>query len=152
MHRFLLLFFATFFTIKTQAFPCFITLVKDSCWTDYNVTVNIEGKGASKSRVSVTVLKGASWSRQQFDCQPAEELFLSATFTPVFWQADLGQIYLARRDFLLPKAIVKGDTAWNIPICYPADFSGVPLPPKVGGDCRCLMDTVPPVPPQPNKL
>ncbi len=148
MHRVLLTLLGLGFTLQIQAFPCFITLVKDNCWTDYNVTLTLTDARAVKTIATITALQGKTWDRVAFECQPAEAISLKAAFTPVFWEADLGKVYPTRHDWLLPEAIAKGDTAWNIPLCFPADFAEVPLPPNVSGNCKCDMDKVPAIKPQ----
>lgn len=148
MRRVLMILLGIGVTMQSQAFPCFLTLVKDNCWTNYDVTVTVTNASAAKTVVTITAGKGKAWERQKFDCQPAEALSLQAVFTPVFWEADLGKVYPARHDWLLPEAVSKGDTAWNIPVCYPADFSEVPMPPNISGNCICNMKDIPAVKPQ----
>ena len=135
-------------TIPTHAFPCFITLIKDNCWTNYNVVVNVSDPSTEKELLAITVPKGKSWVRQGFTCQPKQALSLVASFTPVFWKDDAGKTYRDHRNWALPEEISRGDTAWNINVCYPADFSSVPLPPDAGSDCKCKLDDIPPIKPQ----
>lgn len=136
------------FSISVQAFPCFLTLVKDNCWTNYNVSVGATNATTGKLITTVTVLQGKSWTRQAFDCEPAEAISFVASFSPVFWENDVGKTYAALRDWRLPEAIATGDTAWNITLCYPGQFSEVPLPPDASGTCACKTDDIPPIPPQ----
>ena len=133
--------------MQAHAFPCFITMVKDSCWTQYNVQVSINS-ATGKVVATSSIPEGKSWDRQEFSCQPEETLSLNASFTPVFWQADTGKIYASRHNWSLPQEIKKGVTAWNITVCYPRDFAEVPLPPGAGTNCKCVTDTIPPVKPQ----
>ncbi|MCX7117423.1 MAG: hypothetical protein NTW94_05905 [Legionellales bacterium] len=130
-------------SLQIQAFPCYITVVKDSCWTKYDVTVTVSHVG--KPVVSVLVPNGQSWARQTFECEPKEAISFTSTFLPVIWQSDAGKVYSAQHAWALPEAIGQGDRAWNIPICYPADFSEVPLPPDAGQNCKCDMKSVPPI-------
>lgn len=131
-----------------QAFPCFLTMVKDSCWTNYNLTVNVTNATTGKLITTVIVPQGQSWARQQFNCQPADTLSLSATFMPVFWESDTDKTYPAQHNWTFPQTIAAGDTAWNINVCYPAEFSEVPLPPDASGNCACDVKNIPPVKPQ----
>ncbi len=148
MPKMLMMLLGLCFSVQVQAFPCFLTLVKDSCWTNYNLMVSVINGNTGKLVTAASVPQGTSWARQPFDCQPAEGLSFTATFTPAFWESDSGKIYAAKHDWFLPKAIVKGDTAWNITMCYPRDFSEVPLPPDAGGNCKCNTDIIPPIKPQ----
>lgn len=135
-------------SFQTWAFPCFVTLVKDSCWTDYNVTVTIATAQTGKQVASVIVPQGQSWVRQSFTCQPGESLAFSAIFDPVFWENDKGKVYPGQSNWQLPQAIKKGETAWNINVCYPSEFAEVPLPPQANGSCKCITENIPPVKPQ----
>lgn len=135
-------------SFQIQAFPCFLTMVKDNCWANYNLTVVVTNAATGKLITTVIVPQGQSWTRQQFTCQPADTLSLSATFTPVFWENDKGKIYAAQHNWTFPQTIAAGDTAWNINVCYPLEFAEVPLPPEAGSNCKCDMDNIPPVKPQ----
>lgn len=135
-------------SLRLQAFPCFLTLVKDSCWTNYNLSVVVTNVNNEKAMFTVSIPEGQSWSRQKFECQPKDGLSFSATFTPVFWESDADKVYPSQHNWSFPEAIAKGDTAWNMTICYPNEFSGVPLPPDAGGNCKCNTDTIPIIKPQ----
>lgn len=132
--------------VSLFAFPCFLTMVKDSCWTNYDVSVVVTDVVTNKSIMTIAVPAGKSWDRQEFVCQPGERLMYTATFSPIFWATDQGKSYLARNYWLLPSTIGTGDTAWNINVCYPADFEEVPMPPNVTGNCACNFKGIPAVP------
>ncbi|WP_173236801.1 hypothetical protein [Legionella antarctica] len=130
------------------SFPCYYTLVKDSCWTKYNVSVDVIDPVTSSKLLTVTVPSGKSWVRETFDCHAAQGLIYIAKFNPVFWKNDAGKTYQGLRNWFLPGAINPGDTAWTIPVCYPKDFSEVPLPPEADGNCKCDFSVIPPVEPK----
>lgn len=129
-----------------NAFTCFLTLVKDSCWTDYNISVDMGDATTGKPVLTLGVPKGKSYSRQEFTCQPGQVFNYKATFSPIFWQADKGKVFMGKRTWALPHKIAKGDTAWNITICYPDEFAEIPLPPSANGNCKCDTQNLPPVP------
>ncbi|WP_045097416.1 hypothetical protein [Legionella fallonii] len=131
----------------TWSFTCYYTLAKDSCWTQYNVSVDVIDPATTKKILTVTVPAGTPWVRKSFDCTPAESLIYIAQFSPVFWKNDEGKRYRALRDWSLPGAINPGDSAWNIPVCFPADFAEVPLPPKADGNCHCDFSVIPEIKP-----
>ena len=131
------------------AFPCVFTLAKDSCWTNYDVKVNVLDSVSNKILLTIEVPKGQSWARGNFDCHTAQSLMYQATFEPVFWQSEVGKSYNALRYWFLPGSIAQGVTAWEIPVCFPADFSSVPFPPDASGDCKCDFNSIPAVKPQP---
>ena len=134
---------------QSLAFPCFLTLAKDSCWTNYDVKVIVMDASNNQPITTVEVPKGQSWTRQPFTCQPGQKLIYQASFQPAFWQSEVGKVYMAIRYWSLPATPKPGDTAWDIPVCYPAAFAAVPFPPDATGNCKCDFGSIPPVPPQP---
>ena len=127
------------------AFKCYVTAMKDSCWDDYDVTIKVMNSATKKELASDIVLKKGAlkWQRVSFDCEPQESLYYSATFTPEIWEGGAGKVYYSQRYWNLPKAIKKGELAWNINLCFPKEFSQVPLPPNVSGQCKCDFNSVP---------
>jgi hypothetical protein len=135
-------------TAELYAFQCFLTLAKDSCWSNYDINVTVIDASNNQEVATVNLPKGKAWGRQSFSCQPAQEFFYQATYRPVFWQSEMGKIYKSIRYWSLPGVIGPKDTAWNIPVCYPADFATVPLPPDALGNCSCDWSSIPaPTPP-----
>ncbi|HAT2008331.1 TPA: hypothetical protein I8Z88_000517 [Legionella pneumophila] len=132
-----------FVTSPIWSFTCIYTLVKDNCWTDYDVTVDVIEDSTSKTLLTVTAPKGKSWARGTFNCEAAEGLRYVAQFSPVFWQNDVGKTYPALRNWYLPAKVNPGDLAWTIPVCFPADFAQVPFPPNVAGNCKCNFKNIP---------
>lgn len=139
----------TSITAPVYAFPCFFTLAKDNCWTNYDVTVRVFDSVTNQTLLNIEVPDGQSWARGQFECHTAQSLMYQATFKPIFWQADEGKKYMALRYWFLPGSIGQGVTAWEIPVCFPADFSAVPFPPEAEGSCKCDFTGIPAVKPQP---
>lgn len=127
------------------ASTCFITFVKDSCWTDYNLTIAVTDASTSKQLLSVSVPKGIPWVRKTFSCEAGESFNYAATFSPVFWATDKGKVFRGTRTWTLPQTMEKGATAWDITVCYPEQFSEVPLPPTGGSHCKCDTQSIPPV-------
>ncbi|KTD48178.1 periplasmic protein [Legionella quinlivanii] len=129
------------------AFTCFATVVKDNCWTNYDVTVAIMDATSHQQILAVTVPKGQQWIRQEFTCQPGQAFMYQATFTPTIWEGDEGKVYKALRFWFLPAAPAPDQTAWDVSICYSKDFAEVPLPPQATGACTCNMKAPPPIAP-----
>lgn len=125
------------------AFPCYITIVKDSCWTNYDVTVTMSNLQTNTKVASVLVPKGKSWEREQFTCDAAQTLSYVATFQPVIWENQANTLYRAVSFWDLPKTIGAHDLAWNLTACFPRDFSGVPTPPTSAGNCSCDVSHIP---------
>jgi len=132
-----------FIPVYVNAFTCFLTVVKDNCWLNYDVTVNLSDLPTSKILSTVLVPKGKTWSRQEFSCEPAQTFAYSATFQPIIWQNQANSIYRAKQFWGLPKAIAAGETAWEVKVCYAKDFAETPLPPESNGQCGCDFSTIP---------
>ena len=128
---------------SSWAFTCYYTLAKDSCWTNYEVTVDVIDASNLKKVFSLTVPKGKSWGRAEFTCTEAQSLLYYSRYSPVFWQSEQGKTYPALRNWTLPGKINPGDLAWTIPVCFPRDFSQVPLPPDAKGNCKCDFANIP---------
>jgi hypothetical protein len=136
---------SAFFSYQAFAFPCYVTVMKDNCWKNYNVTVDMEDTSTEKSLVSVVISDQESWARGKFDCHPKQTFKLLGQFTPAFWASDEGKVYYGKRYWSLPEQI--GDNvAWHMKLCYPSDFSEVPLPPDASGACQCDPSVITPIP------
>lgn len=143
--RFLLL-NSLFFSSSLFAFPCFITLAKDNCWLNYDVTVIIKDVAVNQQVASITVPKGQAWGREAFTCQPAQKFMFFASFNPSIWESDFNKTFIAKRYWSLPATISSGETAWNLPVCYSNDFAEIPLPPTANSRCQCDFSKIPAIP------
>ena len=130
------------------AITCYYTLIKDNCWTKYNVSVNVMDATTAKVLITVTIPTGQSWARQTFSCEPGQKLMYNAQFSPLIWESDKDKIYPAKNYWSLPDTVNPGDSAWNLTVCYSSDFSQVPLPPEAVSNCQCTMDDIPLIPPK----
>jgi hypothetical protein len=135
------------FSTQALAFPCFLTAVKDNCWTDYDVTITVRDAITDEQLSTVLVPKGKSWVRQPFTCKSGQRLGYAATFQPNIWENDKGKVFYATSFIMLPDQIEAGQKAWDLPVCFPLAFPGVPFPPKAIGNCKCDLKSIPPVPP-----
>ena len=134
------------FSMEASAFTCFLTLVKNSCWKNYEVTVELTDASTNASMIKGVVPKGELFVRKQFDCEAAQAFNFSATFLPIIWESEKGKHYPGKTTWSLPPAVAKGDTAWNISMCFPEEFSEVPYPSDASGECKCDNKNLPPVP------
>ena len=148
MMRYMLFCSGLLWMSSVQAFPCFVTLMKDRCWANYEVTVGIWDTVHDKLLTSVVVPKGKAWARAQFVCEAKEELRFVAQFSPSIWQNDSGHEYSSSHNWFLPMSIEHHATAWNVPVCYPKDFADVPMPPGDLSNCGCSEEGIPAIPPQ----
>lgn len=139
----LILFMTLACASPSWSFNCYFTLAKDSCWTDFNVSVDVVVSTTSTKLLTIEVPAGKSWGREIFSCTPAQGLIYTARFSPVFWKEDEGKVFKALRSWSLPGEINPGELAWTIPVCFPGDFSQVPFPPKAKGNCKCDFSSIP---------
>lgn len=132
---------------KASAFTCFLTLVKDSCWTSHDVQISLYEVGSKTPLVKGDIPKGKSWSRVQFDCSPGISFNYFVKFEPPIWDNQKGKVFKGKSTWSLPKEIEPGKTAWNITICFPAEFAEVPAPMDQTANCACNVKDIPPVKP-----
>ncbi|MCH9756626.1 MAG: hypothetical protein K0U37_05480 [Gammaproteobacteria bacterium] len=130
---------------QAMAFPCFITMVKGSCWKDYTVKVDVLDAEDDHVLMTITIPKGKAWIRQSFEAKTKQRFMLRASFTPAFWKAEEGRTYYAKRYWSLPEVIEGETVAWNVGACFPENFSGVPTPPDAGANCACDKREIPQV-------
>ena len=143
MRKLLIMLFSVFLFTQAHGFQCYITMIKDSCWSSYDVNVDLIDVATEKVLASMTMPKGKSWDRKEIVCQPKQMVKLKATFSPAFWEKDAGKVYYGKRFWSFPEEIKKDDKAWNMVICYANDIDGVPLPPDVSGQCVCEKKDIP---------
>lgn len=118
------------------AFPCQYVVSKNCCWTDFNVNVSVLNAGNKKVLSQLTVPTGKSTLESSFDCQPGQSLELTATFSPEIWEGDKNKVFRSKGFIALKTEIAPDEVAWRIPIVFPDQFSGVPLPLDTT-NCQC---------------
>lgn len=135
------------FASPLWAITCYYTLAKDNCWLKYEVTVEVLDAVSANVLTTITVPAGQAWGRVTFPCETnGQKLMYRAHYSPYFWESEKGKIYSAKRYWSLPNEINPGDSAWNVSVCFPSDFSEVPLPPDAMGTCKCDFSTIPDIP------
>ncbi|MDF1758858.1 MAG: hypothetical protein P1U74_11290 [Legionellaceae bacterium] len=128
---------------QAQAVQCYITVVKGSCWKDYDVTISALNAETSNKVVDVVIPKGQLTARAPFTCQPGDTLSMSSKFSPEFWKGDEMKVFKAIRFWALPEKAESNTIGWNVSVCFPQGFSDVPQPPESSGQCECDMESVP---------
>ena len=127
---------------------CFMTIVKDSCWINYNVTVDVIDAGNESVLLTIDIPKGTPWGRKSFDAHVKQRLMLRARFSPAIWGGEDDRQYFATRYWALPETIdTEATSAWHIGACFPQNFSSVPLPADAGSNCHCDKSQLPDVKP-----
>lgn len=123
--------------------------MKSDCWKDYTVNISVTNNNTHKPVFkNISLKKGELWSRHEFECNAREGLVYKATFSPAIWKDDAGHVYSAKRIWFMPMEVEKNVGAWNIPLCFPVHFSGVPMPLNVNKacDCKSVAKTIPEIP------
>ncbi len=137
------------FVNQSFAFKCYITAMKSKCWQKHNVTIKVVDNVTGNQVINqLTIAKDKLWVRKEFDCQPKQGLVYTAQFEPYIWHDDEGKVYNVKRIWFLPEKVEKKISAWNIPICFPNNFSEVPILPDVDKYCNCesTAKEIPPIP------
>lgn len=130
---------------QAYAIDCYITIMKGTCWKDYDVTIEAFDATTGDSLIPKTHLDGKDptklndfWVRVPFKCQAKQGIKFGASFSPAIWENNKGKIYPSADTIYLPETAKKDIFAWNIPICYPSGFSNLPIPPALSGSgCNC---------------
>lgn len=135
------------FSQQTLAINCYLTMVKGDCWISYDLTVDILDAHTAKAIKTVVVPANQAWIRQEFDCKPGDKIAFEAKFSPVFWEGDDDKTFKGQRHWKLPDVIKKGETGWNVPVCFPEHFADVPAPPTGNSNCHCNFTNIPKVVP-----
>lgn len=147
--RLFILSLSLMFTSPLWAITCYYTLVKDNCWLKYNVSVKVMDGISGDVLTTVTVPAGQAWTRTIFPCKTnGQKLIYSAQFTPSIWDREKGKIYSAKNSWSLPNVVHPGDTAWNVSVCFSADFSELPMTPEATNSCTCDFKSIPAIQPQ----
>lgn len=96
-----------------------------------------------KTVVKIDLPQDKLWVRQSFECHPKQTFRFESQFSPAIWKDDEGKIYKGKRYWSLPVS-TENAAAWNMTICYPDDFSGVPVP-QDASKCGCDRTLAPPI-------
>ena len=131
------------YAIAAQAFTCYITVAKDSCWTNYAVTIKVTDVSTGQELLSLHIPKGKSWIRQKFTCTPKQTFMYTASFAPIIWESDANKVYSAKRYWSLPLKITPPEEAWEIKTCYARDFAINTAPATADGNCKCDFSAIP---------
>lgn len=130
-------------SFEAWSLTCYITMAKDNCWKDYNVSVEVRSGETTKQIMVLDIPKGKNFARQSFECKPRDTFYYVATFSPVIWERQTGQKYQAKRIWMIPFNIPSDYVLWEVKACYAEDFAQVPIPPEGNADCRCDFSNIP---------
>lgn len=128
------------------AYSCYLTVAKDNCWTNYDVTVLVLDGDTQKQITSLEIPKATSWNRTKFECHASQKLMYKAKFSPNIWAGSEKKEYQAQSYSVLPDSMAANKVAWSLNVCYPKAFSGVPIPLGAISNCSCDFDSIPAIP------
>lgn len=142
-----IIYFLLFLLVSKElyAIPCYVTVLKDKCWENYHVSVQVRDAFNKQNLAVILIPKGQLYGRARFECSSKQGLDFWAEFTPVFWENDKGKVYRIKSFIFMPEKLRENEIAWHVPICFSSHFSGVPLPPTGGANCICDFSSVPSV-------
>lgn len=136
--------FFLLFTHSVFSVNCVATIVKDSCWKDFQVDVSIYDSITNSLLTTITVPKDKSWARGLFSCQPNQVFRILGVYSPSIFENENTQVYM-KRNITLPSIAPKIGVEWAFNICFGVDFAKLPLPPTSLGNCQCQFDQIPEV-------
>lgn len=116
---------------------CQLHVLKDSCFHNYDVTVEVYLQGAPARLFDIPIVRGQDEGLREFACEADEIYELKARFAPAFWQGDENRVYAQRNYMRLPSHFPANTRVWKLTTCFGRDFIGVPLPPEASSQCRC---------------
>lgn len=118
-------------------YPCQVRLIKTDCWKDVEVTVIAKDSETHKNIGGPIVLAKDSFeTMQSLPCQPSQTMNFSATVLPTAWEG-VNTVYPSINFFNSPSKLPKNAEKWIVSLCFPDDFSSVPLPLSSNKTCRC---------------
>lgn len=123
---------------QAASIPCVVQLVKDSCWRTYTIRLQAYDAQTLHAVGKVIVLPGQKQSVEAaIPCQANQELTFKASFSPKIWGEGKDTIYHAQHVWNVPMQVSKDANKWLMKICFAKDFTDVPMPLMIKGDCVC---------------
>lgn len=116
---------------------CELRVVKNTCWEDYEITVDVVEAEVDKPITQVVVPKNLQSKGEQFSCPKVDKITLHGKFDPPIWQDQKGVSYKAKQVWDVPRTFPEDTERWTITVCFPNDFIAVPIPPKIQLPCLC---------------
>lgn len=139
------------FSSAVSAYDCYLTGILGPCWKNYVVTIKVLDNDTDKTLATITIPKGKLWAREKITCVPRQAFLYQASFTPKIWKDNPKNVYGAISIYHTPEKFQDNTTGFIVPICFPRDFSEVPLPPDAKSLCDCKT-VIPSIPPLPNEI
>src|SRR3990167_581840 len=126
---------------QVNAATCYVDVVKDTCWTNYNLALTVINTESGSAIASITVTQGIPWVRVKFPCTHNQTLGFQARYSPVIWQGTENQVYSGQNYWQLSSSTTD---AQYTALCFGRDFSEVTFPVTGDGKCQCNMQNIPP--------
>lgn len=130
---------------SSVAMNCYFTALKDSCWLNYDVTIQLISGENGATVTYLTIPKGKSWARTKISCSNGDGFSLSATFNPPIWEKDKGRVFKGNTILRVPDKLPQGYVSWDVRSTYPNNFARIPMPASTTGACRVDWSQVPEV-------
>jgi len=120
-----------------NSIPCQILAAKNTCWNKYTVNISYQDAISQKEFQKFSIAKDKSHTTVKFNCiKNAGRMFVS-NFTPEIWQGDVHRRFHSKKVWQVPNTVPDDKDFYEIRICFPDDFQGVPIPMGYLENCKC---------------
>lgn len=120
-----------------STFTCQMHVAKGKCWRDFDVVVRVLDATSEQVLADAALGKNIMAVKKDFPCKPLQPITFNASYAPELWQGDSDRRFYAKGRWSTPAELSKDAKAWVIKICYPAQFTQLPLPKSFGEGCAC---------------
>ncbi len=124
-----MIFLAGLWASQTMAYQCALTVTKDVCWKDYQITVYLKTYANKKNKPKklFTIGKNKMKVKKKFACHPKQKVAFSVSVSPAIWTGSDKDRYKSKSVWLTPENI-EDDATWELSLCLSKDFKAVPMP------------------------
>lgn len=124
-------------SLVARPFDCDIRLTKSNCWYDREVRVQVINGANLEVETMHTISADKKYLVIPLNCNKVHRFTLKAAFDPPIWDDDKGRWFNSQRMWVVPNFIPVEQKQWVAEVCFPDDFSGVPLPLEDFTQCEC---------------
>ena len=117
-------------------------LAKSACWKNYEVSVDLVDYKTHESLARYELPKtenGEKVIKKTFPCTPAQQVYLSAKFSPPIWQNQKDKAYRSIQIWQIPTQALGAHSKLKLQACFAKDFANVPMP-TTGDVSHCSCD------------
>jgi hypothetical protein len=123
--------------------PSQIVIVKNSCWKGYSVTVDYVDLRSAQHQQTVSLGPDDMEAKVNFNAEVDKPHQFSAKFSPEIWAGDSKKVFNSTQVWVVPESLPAGKERYEMRLCFPNDFQGVPAQISNVVNCVCPGDTRP---------